>query len=418
MIKQLIKILFYIFWILFSIYWFYINLQDITFNYFWVYYIWTFIYFLFKIVFFIKSINNYKKEYFHNSIKADIFITIFLLLINIIFLINYENKLVYWVIEVIFLINLFFLLYKKQKINFIFYKKISNYKKINLFLFVTSLSIFTIILITWSYFYIDNKIYIIKNDYKIEINKQEYKKLYDDINLDNILNNYKNLDDYFLIASSLSNSQINEIENIYLKTKWKIIFEKNKKYNYENFDNISNIYLLLWNYYIIHHNTNKSKEIYIDLIQKNNQILENLDYNWLTAYIKSINNILKDIEVNKNIFNIREIRQIIFNIKKIDTKNVLFIVFNDYYNNIYSNIKHLPSIPLIFDKNIFLKKLEYNYDYQIENNWMKYFKKDDINFYKSNLILNIILVNLTNDFEEYNILKTIEENIIKLKSIF
>lgn len=256
----------------------------------------------------------------------------------------------------------------------------------------------------------------IKKDNLFTENKA--KTLLENIDFEWIFDDHKETQNSFLTANSLSTSEIVRFKKIYLKTKWNLDLKKWENYIYTNYISLWKLYLVLWNYYLINLESDKAKEVYIDLINKNSQILKQNSMMSLLVYNWIMQRILQDIELNKNIFKIKDLREIVKALDNFNAKNALSFAFNEEYLFNYNQLKDFPSIPVIFNTNSYLDKLEYKYIYQINNKWEDYFKDYKPSLLKSNFILNNIFVAWSDNTDRIQDAFEIEEKISNLKQTY
>lgn len=256
----------------------------------------------------------------------------------------------------------------------------------------------------------------IKKDNLFTENKA--KTLLENIDFEWIFDDHKETQNSFLTANSLSTSEIVRFKKIYLKTKWNLDLKKWENYIYTNYISLWKLYLVLWNYYLINLESDKAKEVYIDLINKNSQILKQNSMMSLLVYNWIMQRILQDIELNKNIFKIKDLREIVKALDNFNAKNALSFAFNEEYLFNYNQLKDFPSIPVIFNTNSYLDKLEYKYIYQINNKWEDYFKDYKPSLLKSNFILNNIFVAWSDNTNRIQDAFEIEEKISNLKQTY
>lgn len=318
------------------------------------------------------------------------------------------------------------------------YKKLVNNKPekkdLDIIKFARGIWVIVLITIITKFWYIDNTNFKESKDYftlfkeKITFNdylaknslfeEQKAKTLLENIDFEWIFDDHKETQNSFLTANTLSTSEVVRFKKIYLKTKWDLKLSKNQNYNYTNYISLGKLYLVLGNYYLLNAQSEQAKEVYLDLIKKNSQILNQntmmslLVYNWITQRI------LDDIELNKNIFKIKDLREVVKALDSFKAKERLKIAFNEEYIFNYNQLKDFPSVPLFFDINSYLKKLEYKYYYQINNNWEDYFKDYKPSLLKSNFFLNFIFTSHNNNEDRIKKAFEIEENIKKLKQTY
>lgn len=256
----------------------------------------------------------------------------------------------------------------------------------------------------------------IKKDNLFTQNKAQ--TLLENIDFEWIFDDHKETQNSFLTANTLSTSEIVRFKKIYLKTKWDLNLKKWENYIYTNYISLWKLYLVLWNYYLLNAESQKAKEVYIDLINKNSQILKQNSMMSLLVYNWIMQRILQDIELNKNIFKIKDLREIVKALDNFNAKNALTLAFNEEYLFNYNQLKDFPSIPVIFNTNLYLDKLEYKYIYQINNKWEDYFKDYKPSLLKSNFILNNIFVAWTDNTKRIQETFEIEEKISILKQTY